>query len=86
MLEINENGSEEFRINTEEFDLNIDHLIQFRENRRIERQVYEAKILSDINTFKIKTKNIIKEHWESLFIKPRSIFVRVITIIYYGYL
>lgn len=76
MLEINENGPEDFKINLDEFDLNIENSLQLRENRKIERQVQHAKILSDINKFKIKTKDIVKEHWESLFIKPKSIYVR----------
>lgn len=75
MLEININGPDDTKINIEEFDLNIDYRLEFREKCKIERYEYELKILDDINKLKIETENIIKEYWESLFIKPKSIYV-----------
>lgn len=87
MLEINENGPEDFKINLNEFDLNIENSLQLRQNRKIERQAYEANVLSDINMFEMKTKDIIKKYWESLFIKPKSIYVYRIKhyFLYYNY-
>jgi len=63
------------KIDIEEFDLNVDYRLRFREKCKLERKEYEEKILSDINKFKLETENIIKEKWETLFIKPKSIYV-----------
>jgi len=64
--------------NIEEFDLNVDYTLSFRKKCMLERNKYEDKMLSDINNFKIETENIIKEKWETLFIKPKSIYVCII--------
>ncbi|XP_026806697.1 cilia- and flagella-associated protein 43-like [Rhopalosiphum maidis] len=74
LLETNVNGPEDIKINIEEFDLNVDYRLNFREKCKLERKEYEVKILSDINKFKMETENIIKEKWETLFIKPKSIY------------
>lgn len=79
-MEANINGPEDAKIDIEEFDLNVDYRLMFREKCRTERHEYETKILGDINAFKTETANILKEHWESLFIKPKSIHVRVYNI------
>jgi len=63
------------KIDIEEFDLNVDYRLSFREKCKLERKEYEEKILSDINKFKLETESIIKEKWETLFIKPKSIYV-----------
>lgn len=65
------------KIDIEEFDLNVDYRLNFREKCKLERKKYEEKILNDINKFKKETENIIKEKWETLFIKPKSIYVRI---------
>jgi len=65
------------KIDIEEFDLNVDYRLSFREKCKLERKEYEEKILSDINKFKMEAENIIKEKWETLFIKPKSIYVRM---------
>lgn len=75
LLERNINGPEDTKLNIEEFDLNVDYRLWFREKCKIERHRYEEKVLGDINTFKTETENILKEHWESLFVRPRSIHV-----------
>lgn len=75
MLERNTNGPEDTKINIEEFDLNVDYRLWFREKCQVERDRYEEKVLSDINNMKMETENILKEHWESLFVKPKSIHV-----------
>ncbi|XP_060835447.1 cilia- and flagella-associated protein 43 isoform X1 [Rhopalosiphum padi] len=74
LLETNVNGPEDIKIDIEEFDLNVDYRLNFREKCKLERKEYEVKILSDINKFKMETENIIKEKWETLFIKPKSIY------------
>ncbi|VVC42480.1 WD40/YVTN repeat-like-containing domain,WD40-repeat-containing domain [Cinara cedri] len=74
LLNTNVNGSEDTRINIEEFDLNVDYRQEFREKSKIKRQIYEEKILDDINKFKIETENIIKEHWEYLSVKPMAVY------------
>jgi len=66
------------KINIEEFDLNVDYRLSFREKCKLERKEYEEKVHSDINKFKMETENIIKEKWDTLFIKPKSIYVRMI--------
>lgn len=76
MLEKNINGPDDAKIDIEEFDLNVDYRLTFKEKCRTQRNEYETKILEDINAFKTETANILKEHWESLFIKPKSIHVR----------
>jgi hypothetical protein len=75
LLERNTNGPEDTKINIEEFDLNVDYRLWFREKCKVERDRYEEKILSDINNMKMETENILKEHWESLYVKPKSIHV-----------
>lgn len=75
MLEYNINGPENTKVNIEEFNLNMDYRLEFKEKCKIERHEYESKIIIDINKLKMDTNNIIKEHWESLFVKPRSIYV-----------
>lgn len=47
----------------------------FREQCRIQRLEYEAKIHWEINEFKLETENILKEHWECLLTKSKSIHV-----------
>eukprot|EP00102_Acyrthosiphon_pisum_P019141 XP_016656351.1 PREDICTED: cilia- and flagella-associated protein 43-like [Acyrthosiphon pisum] len=74
LLETNVNGPDDMKIDIEEFDLNVDYRLSFREKCKLERKEYEEKILSDINKFKLETENIIKEKWETLFIKPKSIY------------
>jgi len=63
------------QINIEEFDLYVDYTLNFRKNCKLERTNYEEKNLSDISNFKIETEKIIKEKWETLLIKPKSIYV-----------
>lgn len=72
---MNVNGPEDARISIEEFDLNVDYRLMFKEKSRVQRLEYEKKIRGDINAFKIETENILKEHWESLFTKPKSLYV-----------
>lgn len=79
-MEANLNGSEDIRINIGEFDLNVDYRQKLREKYKIERQNYEAKILGDISKFKIETENILKEHWDYFFIKPKTIYVRIVIV------
>lgn len=73
---MNVNGPENTKIDIEEFDLNVDYRLWFKGNCALERRKYEEKIISDINSFKIETEDILKKHWESLFVKPKSIHVR----------
>lgn len=73
---MNVNGPENMKIDIEEFDLNVDYRVWFREKCALERRKYEEKIISDINHFKTETEDILKTHWESLFVKPKSIHVR----------
>lgn len=56
----------------------------FREQCRIQRHEYEAKILWEINEFKLKTENILKEHWECLLTKPKSIHVIRVNTLWYN--
>lgn len=67
------------KINIEEFDLNVDYRQTFREKCKIERHEYENKINNSINMFKMETEAILKEHWESIFVKPKSIYVYICT-------
>lgn len=67
------------KINIKEFDLNVDYRQKFKEKCKIDRDAYERKIIDDINLFKMETKTILKEHWDSLFVKPKSIYVCTIT-------
>lgn len=78
MFEKNVNGPEDIKIDIDEFDLNVDYKLKFREKCKIERHEYKSKILGDINKFKMETEDILKEHWESLFVKPKSIYVCII--------
>ncbi|VVC45646.1 Hypothetical protein CINCED_3A007876 [Cinara cedri] len=73
LLDTNVNASEDTKINIVEFDLNVDYRQEFREKSEIERQIYKAKILGDISKFKIETKNILKEYWECLSVKPKAV-------------
>jgi len=66
------------QINIEEFDLNVDYTQNFRTKCKLQRKEYEEKNISDILNFKKETENIIKEKWETIFIKPKSIHVRKI--------
>lgn len=75
MIEININGPKETKINIEEFDLNMEYRIQFREKCKTERREFEDQIFGDIKKFELETKDILKEHWESLFVVPKSIHV-----------
>ena len=72
---MNINGPDDSKINIQEFDLNIEYRLMFREKCKTERQEYESKMLDDIKKFKIETQNTLKEHWDSLFVKPKSIYV-----------
>lgn len=74
---MNVNGPEDTRINIEEFDLNVDYRQEYREKCKIERQNYEVIILNDISKFKTETEDIIKKHWEHLFVKPKALYVRM---------
>lgn len=76
LLETNVNGPEDTRIAVEEFDLNMDRRFWFEENCKNERREYEVKIRGDVDKFKTETENILKEHWESMYVKPKSIYVR----------
>lgn len=72
------NGPDDTKINVEEFDLNVDYRLWFREKCALERRDYEEKIISDMNNFKIETEDILKKHWTSLFVKPKSLHVRIL--------
>ncbi|XP_025190964.1 cilia- and flagella-associated protein 43-like [Melanaphis sacchari] len=74
LFETNINKPNCMQINIEEFDLNVDYTLSFKKKCKIERKKYEEKNLGDISNFKIETENIIKEKWETLFIKPKSIY------------
>lgn len=72
---MNVNCPEETKINIEEFDLNIEYRIQFREKCKTERREFENHIFGEIEKFELETRDILKDHWESLFVKPKSIHV-----------
>lgn len=63
------------KLSVEAFDLNDDYKQWYREKCALERREYEEKILGDIKMFKKETKDILKEHWENLVVKPKSIHV-----------
>lgn len=75
------NGPEDQRLSIEEFDLNVEHRMLFRKKSKNERLGYEAKIVNDIKKMNMETNAIIEEHWESSFVKPKSIHVCVDKII-----
>lgn len=78
MLETNLSGPDDRKIKIENFNLNDEYRLKFKEKSEIELQQYEMKILNDINRNELETKNILDEHWESLDVKPKSIYVSVI--------
>lgn len=78
LLEKNINGPDDNKIKIEDFNLNDDYTLQLKKKSEIERRQYEMKILNDINRNELETKNILDKHWESLHIKPKSIYVCLI--------
>lgn len=81
LLDANVNGPEDQKINIEEFELNTDYRENFRKKCEIERQQYRAKIQNDMTEFMAQNKLILNEHWESMFVKPKSIYVRTIVLV-----
>lgn len=75
LLEKNTKGPEDQKISIEEFDLNVEHRMLFRKKSKTERFEYEAQILNEIKNLNAETRVILKEHWDSLFVKPKSINV-----------
>lgn len=77
-MEMNINGPEDTKINIEEFDLNDNYRTMFREKCQTNLREYELKIHDDIDTFERETKDIVREKWEKLSVKPKSIYVRTV--------
>jgi hypothetical protein len=76
LYEENQNGPEDERLDKEEFYIDDDeYRLWFDQNYGVERDEYEARMISDTNICKMKKENIIKEHWDPLIAKPKSIHV-----------
>jgi len=78
LLDVNENAPEDWRLDLEELDLNVAYRQKFREQSKTERQQYRVKVVRDMAEFEVQKNAIIKEHWECLFVKPKSIHVSAI--------
>lgn len=76
MYKENQNGPEDERLIKEEFYLDDDdYNLWFIEKNAVGRDEHIAKIIHDTNNCKLKTENIIKEHWDPLIVKPKSVYV-----------
>lgn len=56
----------------------MDYRQELKEKYKIERQNYEMNIHGDTSKYKIEIEDIIKEHWDFLFVKPKAIYVRIV--------
>lgn len=63
------------KLSVEAFYLNDEYKEWYREKCGLERREYEEKISGDIKKLKKETGDILKEHWENLVVKPKSIHV-----------
>lgn len=77
-MEMNINGPEDTKINIEEFDLNEDYRTKFKEKCQTNLHEYELKMFDDINRFERETRYIVRGNWETLSVKPKSIYVSIV--------
>lgn len=77
MYEENQNGPENERLDIKDFFNDDDEygLWCIQKDKVEYSKEEEAKMILETNKNKIKTENIIKEYWDPLIVKPKSIHV-----------